>query len=394
MGNKNVLLVGTSFSAVPLLQYLKGLGYSVSVCGGFKNDPCHHYADTSYYIDYSDKAELLKLCEREDFDYIVPSCNDYAYNSASYVATNLNKFYGFDAIDITNILHTKNKFRAFTITKNLSVPKALRYTQDTDLQTLSYPLLVKPDDGFSGKGVAKVDRKLELQEAINNAKKVSSNHEVVIEEFVEGDLYSHSAFIQNGTILIDFFVDEFCTVYPYQVDSSCLSYNLNNNIKESIKDEIQALVSSLNLSDGLLHTQFISDNRNFWLIETMRRCPGDLYGTLIEKSTGFNYTAFYCRPFLNQKNNIDKLKIRNSYIARHTISTSRKLIFKSWKSKLKPNKLNIYPLKESGHELKEAPFDKLSLVFYEFGSQKELIENTKKMKDFFTIDTYEGIINE
>lgn len=391
-----VLLIGTSFSAVPLLQYLKSVGYKIAVCGGYENDPCHFYADESFFVNYSKNEELLKLCSEEEFDYIIPSCNDYAYNSASYVASKLNKFYGFDDIGITNILHTKNSFREFTIANFLSVPKAIKYTNDLNFEslTLQYPLLIKPDDSFSGKGVTKVENGSNINEAINLAKNNSRNTEVVIEEFVEGNLYSHSAFIQDGKIIIDFFVDEFCTVYPYQVDSSCLSYNLSDSLKNKVREDIQKLIKLLNLADGLLHTQFIANGENFWLIETMRRCPGDLYGSLIRKSTDFNYAEFYVKPFLNQKNNTKNLHFNPKYIARHTISSDHDLIFKSLKFELKSEKLDFFPLKESGNVLKKAPHDKVGIAFYEFDTQYELLKNTRNMKDFFKVEIYEGILGE
>jgi predicted ATP-grasp superfamily ATP-dependent carboligase len=239
--------------------------------------------------------------------------------------------------------------------------------------------------------VTKVEKSSTLEEAIKIAEDSSRNSKVVIEEFVEGQLYSHSAFIQDGEILVDFFVDEFCTVYPYQVDSSCISQNLSDKLKSDIREDIEKLVKLLNLKDGLLHTQIISNGENFWIIETMRRCPGDLYGTLIRKSTGFNYAEFYAKPFLNQKNSIERLKLESNFVARHTISVSSELTFKSLKYRLNPEKLDIYPLKESGYKLKEAPFDKVALVFYEFDTQKELIDNTKNMKDYFIVDRYEGV---
>ena len=336
------------------------------------------------------------MCANEAFDYLVPSCNDYSYNSASYVATKLNKFYGFDKFEITSILHTKNGFRKFTIDNSLSVPQAIKYTKDLDLDglTLNYPLLVKPDDSFSGKGITKIIKKFELKNAVEIAKENSQNRDVIIEEFIEGNLYSHSAFIQDGKILIDFFVDEFCTLYPYQVDSSCISYNLNEEVKNGIRKDIQKLVTFLNLTDGLLHTQFISDNTKFWLIETMRRCPGDLYGALIKKSMNFNYLEFYCNSFLNKKSTLGEFKMDKKYIARHTISTSRNLIFKSLKYELESKKLDFYPLKESGQILKQAPHDKVGLVFYEFGTKEDLIRDTINMKNFFIIDSYEGVISE
>lgn len=389
MDNNRVLLVGTSFSAIPLLQYLKKNNYHVSVCGGLKNDPCHHYADQSFYIDYSNKDKLLELCQQNEFDFLIPTCNDYSYNSASYVATQLNKFYGFDTFEITNILHTKNGFRTFTIEHNLSVPQATKYSTDLNLDTLSlnYPLLVKPDDSFSGKGVTKVFTKNELNDAVETAKNNSKNSEVIIEEFVEGNLYSHSAFIQDGKILIDFFVDEFCTVYPYQVDSSCLTHQLKEEILQGVRADIQKLVTLLDISDGLLHTQFISDNTKFWLIETMRRCPGDLYGSLINKSTNFPYAQSYVNPFLNRKNSSEYTKI-NKFVARHTITVQNDQFFQSFQVNLPSAKsVEIVPLKESGYYLEKAPLDKIGIIFTEFDSIHELNSYTPNMKCYIKVNS-------
>jgi formate-dependent phosphoribosylglycinamide formyltransferase (GAR transformylase) len=266
--NKKVLLVGTSFSAVPLLLSLKEQGYYIAVCGGLKEDPCHSFADQSYYIDYSKKELLLKLCEENDFDFLIPSCNDFSYNSCSYVSTKLNKFYGFDNYEKTMLLHTKNAFRKFTLQNNLSVPRAIKYNENLDFDNLelNYPILVKPDYSFSGKGISKVYDISELKASINHAKDNSKNGELILEEFVKGELFSHSAFIQNGEISIDFFVSEFCTVYPYQVDYSYLSNDLDEEVRLKVRKEISYIVKELNLVDGLLHTQFISDKKNFWLI--------------------------------------------------------------------------------------------------------------------------------
>lgn len=396
MKNKKVLLIGSSYSAMPLLEFLKNLGCFVVVCGAYEKDPCHLYADESFYVNYSNYDNLLNLCKKEQFDYIVPSCNDYAYNAASYINSVMNCFHGFDNYDVTKILHAKNAFRSFGLENGLSVPRAKQYTRDLDLETLSltYPLLVKPDDSFSGKGITKVYSFSDLQEAIENAKKNSRNSKVVIEEFVYGELCSHSAFICNGEICIDFFVDEFCTTYPYQVDSSCISQSLSESLKVKIRHNIRDLIKTLKLSDGLLHTQIIVNNEDFWLIETMRRCPGDLYGTLIQKTTGFNYLEYYIKPFLNQKNYIDmsRYSVNEKFIARHTISATQSMIFKSLKCcDLDLTKLDLIPLKKSGDKIEEAPYDKLGLVFYEFKTQKELITNVEKMKNFFVINTYKGL---
>lgn len=387
MKNKKVLLVGTSFSAVPLLLDLKEKGYFISVCGGLKNDPCHSYCDQSFFIDYSQKEQLLDLCIKEKFDYLIPTCNDYSYNSCSYVATKLNKYFGFDSYETTMLLHTKNSFRKFTLENKLSAPNAVKYNDDLDLQNLGldYPVLVKPDYSFSGKGITKVYNLKELDKAISYAKENSRNGNLVLEEFVEGELYSHSAFIQDGEIFIDFFVNEYCTVYPYQVDYSYLSYDLDDNIKEEVRENINVLVKKLNLVDGLLHTQFISDNNKFWLIETMRRCPGDLYGTLIKESANFKYSSSYIDYFLNEVIDSKIVSDNLKYIIRHTVSSSEKKIFLYLDENINANRKKYYPLKESGQILDAAPNDKVGIIFIEVEKSQQLLEYKTKVKNLIDI---------
>lgn len=393
--NKKILLVGTSFSAVPLLEKISNLGYNVSVCGGLENDPCHSYADNSFYIDYSNKDLLLELCKREKFDYLIPTCNDYSYMTCAYVANKLNIMNGFDNYEVSKLLHTKNSFREYTLNNNFPVPKAMKVKEylDTNIIDIPFPLLVKPDDSFSGMGVTKVEKIEDLSEAITRAIEVSRNQEALIEEFVEGTLHSHSVFIQNGKINLDFFVDEFCTVYPYQVDSSSLTVLLNENIKNEVRKSIQRLISELGLSDGLLHTQFIVDKNKFWLIETMRRCPGDLYGALIQKSTGIDYSEYYSFPFLDRKIDMTVDNLKNKFIIRHTLSSKKKLIFQSFSHTIPSKNVNYFQLKESGQILKEAPFDKIGIVFAEFDTLDEIEKYTPLMSKFIEIQSIKGIIN-
>lgn len=169
---------------------------------------------------------------------------------------------------------------------------------------MPFPLLVKPVDAYSGKGISLIHQPDELDEAVNVARAASAGGHCVIETFCQGALYSHSAFIRGGEITCEFFVDEYCTVYPWQVNSSCLSVNLTESMRDQISECMAAIDSDLGLVDGLLHTQLIADERQFWLIEVTRRCPGDLYSKLIELSTGVDYCREFVAPFIGQTSHL------------------------------------------------------------------------------------------
>ena len=159
---KKALLIGSSFSAMPIMKELKNSSIEVSVCGSFKKDPCHSYADNSYFIDYSIKEDLCELVKKNNFDYLVPTCNDASYNSCSWVQQKLGKYFGFDAFSTTEILHNKKNFRNYLKRNNLPSHEF----ENSDLLYIKkrhpLPCIVKPVDSFSGKGISLVRKKKEF----------------------------------------------------------------------------------------------------------------------------------------------------------------------------------------------------------------------------------------
>lgn len=385
---KWVLCIGSSFSAIPIYFILKKYGYNVAVCGSTKSDPCHQYADKSFYIDYSKKEDLLNLVENEDFEYFVPTCNDYSYIAAAYVAEKKG-YPGFDSTEIVTLLHTKNKFRQYTEEFDIAAPKSFRLNAINELETLNlnYPLIVKPIDIFSGRGISKIYEKNKLLPAIQFAFSESNSESVVIEEFKDGTLHSHSAFVKNGNIVTDFFVDEYCTVYPYQVNCSNYPSKIKPDIKKQVQENIEKIIKTLDLTDGLLHTQFIYDEntKNIWVIECMRRAPGDLYGKLIEYATGFDYFDAYVRPFIGKEFVSSYMANEEKFYGRHTISVPESSCYFSYINNIPGKYMETVMLKNSGMVVEPAPYDKLAIVFSEFDDIDTLFNVTPRMDKYIIV---------
>ena len=388
-----VLCIGSSFSAIPVLFVLKKYGFEVAVCGNQMNDPCHQYADESFYIDYSNKDELYKLVEQEKFKYIIPTCNDYSYISASYVANKLG-YPGFDSDSTVQIIHTKDAFRKYTTENKINAPRFCKFNFSDGVKclysiNLDYPLIVKPANVFSGRGVSKVNNKDDLNDAVKFAYAASSSKSIVVEEFKYGTLHSHSAFIKNGTIFTEFFVDEFCTVYPYQVNCSNHPSRLSEETRRNVRENVIKMISSLQLVDGLLHTQFIynDDTEDIWIIESMRRAPGDLYGKLVERSTGFDYFDAYVRPFIKKEFLTGYRKGSEKYYGRHTVSVAENSSCFSFINKIPGKNMETVMLKSSGMPVEAAPYDKLAIIFSEFDSADLMLRTVPFLESYIQINT-------
>jgi len=390
---KKALLVGSSYSAAPLFFALKRRALHVTVCGDDKDDPCHQYADASCYIDYSNKADLLDFVQQNSFDFLVPSCNDFSYVSCSWVARNM-RFPGYDDWETALMLHTKHRFREFCEKHFVPAPVRLYYGSVTDETAadinLPYPVLVKPVDSFSGRGTTKVVDQASLAGALLAAKAESRTSEVVVEKFLEGSLHSHSAFIEEGRIVWDGFVDEYCKVYPYQVDCSHWPSKLPEAMRRGVRNAMLEVVSKARLNDGLLHTQFIARGEDFWIVESMRRCPGDLYGRLVEEATGLEYNDMYVAKFLGEPYGRQRpIFGAEKFVGRHTVSLSAPQVCSGLAFDVPAKRISYVPLKMSGERLGTAPFDKLGIVFVEFDSAATMLKVVPNFADAIKVVSLE-----
>ena len=365
----------TNFSAKPIYDYLIKTGAEVFVVGGNPEDALAKSAKNYINLDYSKISELKALIKDLAVDYLVPGGNDFSYKICSEINTDFN-FCNIDSIEVEQIIDDKEKFRKFTSKINLHVPRIIESDQIKDF----LPVIVKPVDAYSGRGMTIVYEvnNDKIAEAINLAKKFSKSQKYIIEEFVQGQLYSHSAFIVDGEIMIDFIVEEHCIVNPYVVDTSRVVFNFDKNILKQIRNDITLFAKRLNLADGLMHTQFICDGNTFWLIEANRRCPGDLYSKLIEYSTGFPYAEYYARPFINETNKISNFEIVKSNVFRHTVTVGVKGIFNSISISSPINILEFTPLSLTGDRIEESPFSRIGLMFGYLSSESDLLQLINK----------------
>lgn len=374
-----VLLVGSSISALPLALRIRGSGHELIVAGGVLQDPCHLVADKSLFVDYSDIEGLVDVTASLHLDSVVPSCNDTAFRVAAEIAAQ-HGLPGFDLVDTVDQLHIKTLFRSVCEQFGLVAPRATcnLFRGPHGASSPRGPLIVKPADSFSGRGVTVVGDERHLKEALDKARSISPSGRVVVEEFIEGSLHSHSAFIRASRIKADFFVDEFCTTVPFQVDCSNHPSALDEAVMNHVRCQVETLVRELNLVDGLMHTQFIAKGQEGYLIEVMRRCPGDLYGRLIELATGFDYTRWYLAPYLGEADPSATISAKR-YMGRHTIASRQPMLFQGITGTAAGSLRELIPVARSGEAVQAAPAGKFAISFHEFASPREMIKETPRL---------------
>lgn len=364
-----VLLVDTNISSSPIYHFLIDAGHDVAVIGSNPQDFLAKTVTQYIKADYSDPEILAAVVAREDFDFIVPGCNDRSYLACAQLNMD-GRFPGLDTLASTETINNKQLFREFALKNDLPVPKV--YASDACPANRS--LIVKPVDAFSGRGVTILHNPDpdSLAQAQAFARGMSRSATCIIEDYVEGQLYSHSCFLKDGTVLLDFIVEEHGTANPFVVDTSRVVFDFPVDVLEALRSCTERMAQALEMGDGLVHTQFIQQGSEFWLIEVTRRCPGDLYSQLIELTTGVPYAELYASSFVGLPySKVQKVQ-EPRWIMRHTMSLPEAGVMGCIHFNCPAILERMYPMCLVGDALRESPFGRIALLFIRASSLAEL----------------------
>ena len=365
-----VLLLDTNLSALPIYNYLKSQRHEVFVIGENKYDTLAQSSENYINLDYSNIELVNNYMNINEFDFAIPGCNDISYKIASILNEKRGNKLNVSPSHINETINNKNKFKKFALENGLKVPMV--YSKNEISKIKNKKIIVKPTDAYSGRGVSVISNFSNSQfiEAVKYAELNSISNDCIIEDFVSGDLYSHSAFFKDGEYFEDFIVQEYCTTNPYSVDTSWVVDRIKFPLYKEVRAEVKKIYSKLKLCDGLIHTQFIVQGDSFWILEVTRRCPGDLYSKLIEYSMGFDYSKHYV-DFILKSTPLPDNNLNRKRILRKTITFNEETLWYSIQNNNKNlSMIEFFPLTSSGKKMEIAPKGRVGIVF--FTSELEL----------------------
>ncbi len=71
ISNKTVLLIGASYSAVPIAKLIKELGFKLLILTGKPEEPATYFAEKVIAVDYSNQEESMQAIKNYKFDFVV-----------------------------------------------------------------------------------------------------------------------------------------------------------------------------------------------------------------------------------------------------------------------------------------------------------------------------------
>ena len=293
-------------------------------------------------------------------------CTDLSYEVCAKISN--GSFRNIESSKNNEIINDKVKFRKLCASLNVPAPSLLSIGDVTKKNSV----IVKPADSFSGKGISIVKEPTLclLDCALKKASSQSKSGTALIEEYVEGQLFSYSCFIVNKKVKRGFFVQENCAPSTFAVNTSRVREDVEERLALDLKEKVELISERLSLVDGLLHVQFILDSGRYWFVEMTRRCPGDLYSLLIEMSTGFPYSKSYISSFIGKSIPEVDSPSACKKIIRHTITQSDSQYFWGLQFKRDVNLKLFVPLVTTGNQVQAKPSNRIGIIFTEYTSEE------------------------
>jgi biotin carboxylase len=377
MSSPCLLILGGSHAEIPLINAGKKLGFEVITTGNKASDIGHSFSDLYVPGDFSNVAEMVKLAQERQITAVCSGCNDFAAISAASIAEALG-LPGHDSVGMTIAIHHKNSFYELASKAAVPVPRSTEVTTIFEARELAekfgWPFIVKPTDLTGGKGISLVHNFPELDSAWEAATSMSRRGSFVVQQFIVGSNHAVSVLIINGKIDFAFFDNEHYYINKYLVGAASFPTSLSEDIQSRVYSSVGLLVTQLNLSDGILHLQFmVNEQGEHFFIDVCRRPPGDLYIRFVELSTNVPYPELVVRLSAGIEAIVPDRGLTGKFVGRLCLMPTKIGRFVKVKEVPGPGRvIERTPLMLPGAEISNLGVQKVEILQLEFNSAKEM----------------------
>ena len=302
---------------IELIKQLKERGITTVLADGNPNALARPYADIFYQLAIFDVEAVKEVAIKEQVDFLITVCADQVLLVVAQVSEMLGLPWYIDYK--TAQLVSDKRYMKKVFWEN-NIPTS-RYVEMTELKWdrishLEYPLVVKPVDAYSSKGVRKATNKEELEVYFDEAAKISRTGGVIVEEFVAGDEISVDIYVEDGVakLLCVSNSEKINDADRFIIFRGRYPVAASPEIMEQIQKVAQQIADAFGLKNCPMLIQMINDGKRVSVLEFCARTGGNMKYLLIKRSCGFDVIKAVIDLTLGEKPTVDLREPEAKYI--------------------------------------------------------------------------------
>ena len=305
---KKLLVLGGTSASLDVVQTAIDMGIYVIVTDDQEGGSAKEYADKVETISTNNFADLTDLIQREEIDGVFCGPSEFNIKNAMKLCEMANlPFYATK--EQWDICSVKDSFKKLCRENNVPcVPEYnIHAKSGFNFNNIEYPVIVKPVDGCSSKGINVCYSNDETISAFNEALKYSESKKVITEKFIEnsGIVTSVRYIANDGELYLSLTGDTYIvdpinrtalisavTVFPSKYTSMYIQ-EINENVINMFK--------TIDVKNGVLFMQSLVDNDKLYFHEMGLRLSGGLTYKITDKANGVNDLRMMIRYALGGK---------------------------------------------------------------------------------------------
>ena len=294
-----------------LIKELKSRGIYTILADMNEKVVAREYADKFYPVSVLDINGVRKVAVDEKVDFILTVCADQVLQVVAQIAEELGLPWYIDFETAENV--SKKSFMKKIFWEN-NIPTTKFVVMDRfdeeKISHLKYPIIVKPVDSYSSRGVCKVNSANELKEAFNNAINISRTNGAIVEEFTEGEEITVDVYVEEGKayVLCLSKLDKIPGNDKFVINRSHIPAPISEDIKEKISETAQKIASAFGLRNCPMLIQLISNGNAISVVEFCARTGGGIKFLMIKKFSGFDVVKAVADLTLGEKPHVGEIK--------------------------------------------------------------------------------------
>ena len=298
-----ILVLAGGADQIALINELKARGHETILVDYFENPPARPYADKHIAASTLDVERVKEIAIDQKVDLITTACTDQALLTVANVSEQLGLpcYLSYQTgLNVTN----KSYMKKVMFANNIPTAKFIILDKvDLDaVKDFSFPLVVKPVDCNSSKGVKRIDDIADFPKYLEEAINFSRTKTAIVEEFKKGNEISVDYYVEGEEAKL------LCASASLKIKNRksftilCSDYPAINEEQEALLKIIgNQVAKAFGLKDCPLFIQMIANGTDLNVIEFSARMGGGSKYNLIRVLSGVNIMSKYVDLVLGDK---------------------------------------------------------------------------------------------
>lgn len=288
---KKILILGGEYSTLRVVEYAKEMGSYTIVTSNSPTGEAKDAADETLMYSSDDYDNIVKYIKENNVDGVMTGASEFHILNMLRIC----KMAGLPVYateEQWNVCQNKKSFKK--LCREYNVPCVKEFSADDDPNTFEYPVIVKPTDGCSARGISVCNNVEEYLASLQKALNYSVEKKVIVEQYIQngGTTMSMKYIIRDGEIYLEAVGDRYvldaqngkalitaAAFYP----SKHTQFYIDN-----IDAKVKAMYKGLGLRNGCLFMEGCFVNGGIYFYEMGLRLSGGMTYLITEKTNRIN----------------------------------------------------------------------------------------------------------